>query len=211
MRAAAHYSFDRNSQRPPKRTGEKRTSARSQTIHLQKPTQIVTYSTILYRSTSYLAAGLLGRTHGRPGLVEGARRRLRAGDEEAAGGGVLAGVVHRAGAHVVVRALVRGHQDRHVLQASLHLHACTITNQSMHTHSELLIRSSRRGNDVAKFWLPACAPGSPARRCTGSRLSGTGCPWRPSASTSSIGTRRSSARTRISLVNLGVEIMEQSS
>jgi len=45
---------------------------------------------------------------------------LRAGDEEAAGGGVLAGVVHRAGAHVVVRALVRGHHVAGVVLVPLH-------------------------------------------------------------------------------------------
>jgi hypothetical protein len=45
---------------------------------------------------------------------------LRAGDEEAAGGGVLAGVVDGAGAHVVVRPLVRGHHVAGVVLVPLH-------------------------------------------------------------------------------------------
>lgn len=51
--------------------------------------------------------------------------RLRAGDEEAAGGGVLAGVVDRAGADVAVRPLVRRHHVARVVPVPLHplLHA----------------------------------------------------------------------------------------
>jgi hypothetical protein len=56
---------------------------------------------------------------GRRGSVEGARR-LRAGDEEAAGGGVLAGVVHRTGADVVVHPLVRRHHVAGVVLVPLH-------------------------------------------------------------------------------------------
>jgi hypothetical protein len=125
------------------------------------------YVLLLYRSTSYLAAGLLGRTRGgvppcwppdrwrggsigRPGLVEGARRRLRAGDEEASGGGVLAGVVHRAGAHVVVRALVRGHHVAGVVLVPLHplLHVAPFRRAPVVVPARARIRQCRRVDET---------------------------------------------------------------
>ena len=45
---------------------------------------------------------------------------MGAGDEEAAGGGVLGGVVDRAGADVAVRPLVHGHHIGRVVPVPLH-------------------------------------------------------------------------------------------
>ena len=45
---------------------------------------------------------------------------MGAGDEEAAGGGVLGGVVDRAGADVAVRPLVHGHHVGRVVPVPLH-------------------------------------------------------------------------------------------
>ena len=44
---------------------------------------------------------------------------MHPGDEEAAGGGVLGGVIDRAGAHMVVHPLVHGHNVARVVLISL--------------------------------------------------------------------------------------------
>jgi hypothetical protein len=118
-RAAAGASNDRSKQEKLEKDGGKEVDPKGY-IHLEKPTGRSMDRSIAYSSYPQASrCGLLRRRYGNGRLVEGARR-LRAGDEEAAGGGVLTGVVDRGGAHVVVRPLVGRHHVAGVILVPLH-------------------------------------------------------------------------------------------